>query len=162
MFLKINQHIKIFDSTQDQMTVRICYFELCFVLSVSVLLDLSPPYTVPETLPDGHIVLRHHLVDHDALGPQDSREVGQREHADGVTEDASAASIPQLEMVSRQRSVVLLDNPASGDLGDLRYPGQGGDDHLISHGGKLGPLYEVHAMSIEELNRRNVCLPKNF
>ena len=108
-----------------------------------MLLDLSLPDTVPETLPDGHIVLRHHLVDHNAPGPQDGREVGKREHADTVTEDASAASMPQLEMVSRQRSVVLLDSPASRDLSDLRYPGQGGNDHLISHGGKLGPLCEA-------------------
>ena len=111
-------------------------------MSLPGLQALSPPHAVPEALPDGYIVLRHHLVDHDALGPQDGREVGQGEHADRVTQHPSTASVPQLEMVSGQWSPVLLDSPASSDLSDLGYPGQGWDDHLISHEGKLGPLYK--------------------
>ena len=88
-------------------------------MSLSRLQDFSSPDTVPETLPDGDILLRHHLVDHNALGPQDSGEVSQREHADTVTYLSSAVSIsmmPQLEMVSRKWDVVLLDSPASSDL----------------------------------------------
>ena len=69
-------------------------------MSLTGLQALSPPHAVPEALPNGHIVLRHHLVDHDALGLQDGREVGQGEHADRVTQHASAAAMPQLEMVS--------------------------------------------------------------
>ena len=88
-------------------------------------------------------MLRHDLVNHDALGPQDGGEVSQREHTDSMTQLASAAFIPvvpQLEVISGQWRALLLDSPASGDLCDLGYPGQGGDDHLIGDIGQLGPL----------------------
>ena len=120
-----------------------------YPMSLTGLQALSPPHAVPEALPNGHIVLCHHLVDHDALGLQDGREVGQGEHADRVTHHASAAAMPHLEMVSGQRSPVLLNSPASSDLSDLGYPGQGRDDHLICHEGKLGPLYKEIVMLID-------------
>ena len=115
-------------------------------MSLSRLQSLSSSNTVPDTFPNGHILLRHHLVDHNAPSPQDCREVCQREHAYTVTDLASAFSIsmmPLLEVVSRQWNVILLHRPASIDLSSLRYPCQGRDDSFICDEGKLGPLWKV-------------------
>ena len=42
---------------------------------------LPPGDAVPQTLPDGCVVLRHHLVDDGASRPGDGRQVGQGQHA---------------------------------------------------------------------------------
>ena len=48
------------------------------------------------------------LVDDDGPGPEDGGEVEQGEDADGVSHDAAAPVVPQLQVVAPQRLVVLL------------------------------------------------------
>ena len=113
---------------------------------------LPPGDAVPQTLPDGCVVLRHHPVDDGASRPGDGRQVGQGQHAHLEYNSCQAQAqgqghcadlvpvhavtllclvLPQSEASPRKRSSLLLHNPGPIYHGDLRHSGKCGNNYFI-------------------------------
>ena len=114
------------------------------LLPASSFQHLPLPDAVPETLPNGGIVLRHHLIDEDPLGLEDCAEVRQGEDAHSVADMAPAEGgrviSPEGEVVSRKGGVVLTHFPASINLNRLGHSGKGWYYSLIWNIGLLHPI----------------------